>query len=53
MNYSTHALKLMVLGEKWDNFYPFIPIYVDLVLFQFQVCLIWQKGDPLWTYCLN
>ncbi len=53
MNYSTHALKFKVFGEKLDHFYPFIPMYVGLGQFQMQVCLIWQKGDPLWTYCLS
>ncbi len=39
-----------VFGDGLDIFYPFIPMYVVLGLFQMQVCLIWQNGDPLWTY---
>ncbi len=52
MNYSTHVVKFKVFGEKLDKFDLFIPMYVGLGLFQMQVCLIWQKGDPFRTYSL-
>ncbi len=49
MDYSTHVLKCKVFGEKLDIFYKFIPMYVGLGLFQIQIGLIWQNGNPLWT----